>query len=85
MLCTSWYKIEVLMAYSKQKSDSLHMFIIFNISLKKQNRNNSLLSSLSIEYIFLFIEITYLIMECIILWKEISYLLTALLILTLIV
>ena len=85
MLCTSWYKIEVLMAYSKQKSDSLHMFIIFNISLKKQNRNNSLLSSLSIEYIFLFIEITYSIMECIILWKEISYLLTALLILTLIV
>ena len=52
-------KSKVLIAYFKEKSNSQHLFIIFNLSLKKQNKSNSLLSSYSIEYNFLFIEIRY--------------------------
>ena len=48
-----------LIAYFKEKSNSLHLFIIFNFSLKKQNKSNSLLPSCSTEYTFLFIEIRY--------------------------
>ena len=56
-------KFKVLTAYFEEKSNSLHVFIIFNFSYEKQNKSNSLLSSLSIEYIFLFIEIRYSIIE----------------------
>ena len=56
-------KLKVLIAYFEEKSNSLHLFINFNFSSKKQNKSNSLLSSLSIECIFLFIEIRYSIIE----------------------
>ena len=45
-------KLKVLIAYFKEKSNSLHLLINFYFSLKKPNKSYSLLSSSSIEYIF---------------------------------
>ena len=78
-------KLKVLNACFEEKSNSLHQLIIFNFSLKKQSKSNSLLSSYSIECIFLFIWIRYSIIEYIFLLKEIRYLITTQSILTLIV